>query len=376
MPADLPSHLPSHSRAVVVRRFCDPVSVEQVPLPSSVEPGALLVRTTACSICGTDVHLWQGELSRRPALPVILGHEMVGRVAAIGPGAERDSVGQRLAVGDRVVWTHTNCDSCWFCTVAGQPQLCTNRRLYMYENIEQPPYLLGGFSEYGYVLPEAGRVRVPDEVSDAVASLCSCAFRSVMEAFDGLGTIQPHEHVAIQGAGPLGILAAAVARVMGAASVIVLGAPDARLALAREFGATHVLGLDGTAAERVEAVRALTEGRGPDAVLEFTGHPAAFAEGLDMVRRGGRYVTVGQLGEGTVTFKPSVIVRKGLRVTGSLSGGARSYWRALRFAAQHRDRIPFERMITGRYRLDQVGEALERMRRLEEVKPLILVGDG
>ena len=154
--------------------------------------------------------------------------------------------------------------------------------------------------------------------------------------------------------------------------MIVIGAPAARLDMARDFSATHLEPLEGaTAAERTATLRELAEGRGPDAVLEFTGHPAAFNEGLNMVRRGGRYVTVGQLGESAVSFAPSVIVRKGLRVIGSLSGGARSYWRAMRFAADHRDTIPFERMITGRYKLDEVGVALDRMRRMEEIKPLI-----
>jgi threonine dehydrogenase-like Zn-dependent dehydrogenase len=364
--------LPPFSRAVVVRRFCEPVAVEPVPVPDTVEPGALLVRMRACSICGTDVHFWQGELARKPSLPTILGHEMVGRIVRMGAGAERDSIGQPLAAGDRVVWTHTNCDSCWYCTVAMQPMLCVNRRVYMHQNIEKPPHLLGGFSEYGYVLPESGRVRVPDEVSDAVASLSSCALRSVMEAFDNLGEVRSHEHVAVQGAGPLGILAAAVARMAGARTVSVIGAPDNRLALARDFGATHVFSIADTShADRLKALREMTEGRGPDIVIEFTGHPPAFVEGLELVRPGGRYLTGGQLGEGQTTFSPSLIVRKGLRVIGTLSGGARAYWRALQFVVAHQDRIPFESMITGRYTLDEVPLALERMRRLEEMKPLI-----
>ncbi|WP_458095193.1 zinc-binding dehydrogenase [Roseomonas sp. WA12] len=367
--------LPEFSRAAVVRQMGRPVKIECVPVPRGPEPGALIVRTTACSICGTDVHLSRGNLSLAVDLPIILGHEMVGRIMAIGEGAERDSVGQPLAIGDRILWTHTACGNCYWCTVARQPTLCENRRAYMYENIEKPPYLLGGFSEYGYVLPQSGRIRVPDNLSDAVASLCSCAFRSVMNAFDNLGGIDPSEHVAIQGAGPLGILAAAVARVAGARSVSVIGAPDDRLALAREFGATHTFTIQGTThAERAAEIRALTDGRGPDVVMEFTGHPDAFGEGIDLVRKGGRYVTVGQLGAGTTTFSPSTIVKKNIRIIGSFSGDAKSYWKALQFASAHIDRIPFERMITGRYTLDEVNTALDRMHRMEEIKPLIVMG--
>lgn len=279
-----------------MNQFGQALEIKQVPMPETLEPGALIVKTTACSICGTDVHLSRGNLALKVDLPVILGHEMVGRV------------------------------------------------------------------------------RVPDNVDDAVASLCSCAFRSVMNAFDNLGAIEPSEHVVIQGAGPLGILAAAVARVQGARSVTVIGAPAKRLELAKEFGATHVLDIDSTThEERLAMVRQMTDGRGPDVVLEFTGFPGAFNEGLDLVRRGGRYLTVGQLSAGTTTFSPSTIVKKNIRVIGSFSGDVKSYWKALQFASAHMARIPFRKMITGQYALADVNLALERMHRLEEIKPLILM---
>jgi threonine dehydrogenase-like Zn-dependent dehydrogenase len=110
--------------------------------------------------------------------------------------------------------------------------------------------------------------------------------------------------------------------------------------------------------------------------MEFTGFPDAFGQGLDLVRKGGRYLTVGQLGAGTTTFSPSLIVKKNIRVIGSFSGDVKSYWKALQFASAHVDRIPFGRMITGRYRLDEVNVALERMHALQEIKPLILFEEG
>src|SRR3954453_789832 len=106
---------PSSSRAAVVREFKAPVCIEEVPIPKELEPGTILTRIETCSICGTDVHLWQGSLALKVDLPVIIGHEMVGRVVALGPGADRDSIGQDLRVGDRITWTHTSCGSCYFC---------------------------------------------------------------------------------------------------------------------------------------------------------------------------------------------------------------------------------------------------------------------
>jgi len=368
------SVLPDFARAAVLRKFKDPLRIEEVPVPRDIEPHAALVKIEACSICGTDVHLWQGSLSLKVDLPVIIGHEMVGRVVSLGSGADRDSVGNPLRVGDRVVYTHTACGTCYFCTTARKPTLCDNRRAYMYETMEQSPYLLGGFAEYGYVLPESGRLRVPDEVSSELASLSSCALRSVMNAMSQLGQIEPTETVLIQGAGPLGLLATANAKVRGARKVIVVGSPEPRLQLAREFGADVCIPVEGTtAAERLERVLEQTDGRGADIVMEFTGVPAAFNEGLQLARKGARYLIVGQLGEGKTEFQPSMIVKKNINVIGSFSGDARSYSLALQFIAKHRDAFPFEKMITGRYPLDQVNVALERMKNFQEIKPVITV---
>ena len=206
--------------------------------------------------------------------------------------------------------------------------------------MERPPYLLGGFSEYGYVLPESGRIRVPDNVPNELASLSSCAFRSVMNAFDNLGGIiarRDRGHPGRRAARPARDGARRDRRARAASSSI--GAPDDRLALASRFGATETISIEThDAAARLAAVREATDGRGADVVMEFTGHPAAFGEGLDIVRKGGRYLIVGQLGEGATEIKPSTIVKKNVRVIGSFSGDARSYWKALdlRLAAHRR----------------------------------------
>src|SRR5579864_3028452 len=364
--------LPSSSKAAVVRSFGSPITIEEVPVPQEIEPGAILTRIEMCSICGTDVHLWQGSLATNVELPVILGHEMVGRIIAFGPGTHRDSVGAELRIGDRITWAHTSCGSCFFCVVAQEPTLCRHTRRYMYESMTRFPYLLGGFAQYGYVMPEAGRIRVPDNVPNELASLSSCALRSVMNAMDRLDGIRTTDVVVVQGSGPLGLLATAVAKISGSRRVITIGAPDARLATAAEFGADEIISIERTSPEeRNERLKSLTDGRGADIVMEFTGHPQAFNEGVDLIRRGGRYLIVGQLGSGTTTIQPSLIVTKQLRILGSLSGRAKAYWKALDFVSAHGSEIPFERMISNRYTLDEVNTAMERMKNYEEIKPVI-----
>lgn len=366
------TQLPETSRAAVLREFGEPLQIEDVPIPDKLEAGALLVKTTACSICGTDVHLSNGSLALDVALPVIVGHEMTGQIVAMEEDASRDSVGQDLKIGDRLLWTHTACGSCFYCAIAKQPTLCDNRRAYMYETMASYPYLLGGFSEYVYVMPQSGRIKVPEPVGDDLASLCSCAFRSVMNAMNNLGDIEAHEHVVIQGVGPLGLLATAVARARGARSVIAIGSPRDRLELAGELGAERLFDIDETSHdERLAAIRHLTGGRGADIVMEFAGHPPAFNEGVDIVRKGGRYCVVGQLGAKETTFQPSSIVKNNITVIGSFSGDTRSYWQALEFAAQHQSQIPIRKILSGRYALDEVNTALERMHGYKEVKPVI-----
>jgi threonine dehydrogenase-like Zn-dependent dehydrogenase len=193
-----------------------------------------------------------------------------------------------------------------------------------------------------------------------------------MNALDALEGIGSSDVVVIQGSGPLGLLATAAAKVAGARRVLTIGAPDVRLAMASEFGADDTVSIERTSLEdRIEWVRANTEGRGADIVMEFTGQPVAFSEGLELIRRGGRYLVVGQLGSGTTTIKPSLIVSKQLRILGSLSGRAKAYWKALAFLSAHQKRIPFERLISHRYPLDAVNTALQRMKDYDEIKPVI-----
>jgi len=168
------------------------------------------------------------------------------------------------------------------------------------------------------------------------------------------------------------LLATAAAKVAGARRVLTIGAPDARLAIASEFGADGIVSIERTTREeRIEWIKANTDGRGADIAMEFTGHPDAFSEGLELLRRGGRYVVVGQLGSGMTTFKPALIVTKQLRILGAMSGRAKAYWKALAFLSAHQKAIPFTRMLSNVYSLEDVNTAIERMRTYDEIKPII-----
>jgi threonine dehydrogenase-like Zn-dependent dehydrogenase len=261
------------------------------------------------------------------------------------------------------------------CTVTHQPTLCRQRRMYMFTNCEQPPYLMGGFAEYCYVLPTSGRIKVPDAVPSELASAASCALRTVVHGFDRLGRVEDRDTVVVQGAGPLGLYAAAMALRAGPQQVILLGAPARRLEVAQQWGVTHTINIDEVpdARERRGMIRQWTDGRGADIVIEVSGGTTAFPEGIDMVRRGGRYLVIGQVGGHRVNLEPRLIVEKQLTVLGVMSGDTEHYYKALQFIAHNRERFTFEDMLSNRYKLEQINDALEAMRAFREVKPVVVL---
>jgi L-iditol 2-dehydrogenase len=367
--------IPSTSRAALLTAFGQPATVADVPVPTELEPGSLLVRVTMASVCGTDVHIWEGGAftARADDLPSVMGHEMVGEVVAFGDGPRTDSLGRPLGIGDRVVWTHAPCGRCVYCTVERQPSLCTRRLSYGRLPVAAFPHLTGGFAEYCYVFPGSGRVRVPDEVPDAWAAPASCALRTVVHVLEQVGAVGPHECVVVQGAGPLGLYATAVLRHLGVGNVVVIGAPDGRLELATALGATGTVSVEHLpdAQERQAAVlRLTTDGRGADVVLELSGARTAFAEGLELLRPGGRYGVAGQTNAVDLAIDPSLLVRKQLTVRGVLSAHTGHYWKALDLLRRTRDSIDWAALVTPAVGLDRVVDAMTSMKR-GVLKPLI-----
>lgn len=364
------------ARAAVLDEYGRPFVVREFPRPHA-EPGGLVVEIEAATVCGSDVHVWRGHLADRLPIspPLILGHEMAGRITEIGPGAERDSIGQDLAIGDRVVWAHASCGSCPDCTLERAPELCANRYVGFLNDCSAPPHFTGTFAEVGIVRPGAGRVRVPDAVESAWAAAGSCALRTVVRALETAGAVDYRHDVVVQGAGPLGLFATALLSLLGPRRLIVVGGPADRLALAAEWGATDLVAIDDhpTPESRVEAVRALT-GRGAHVAFELAGAPGAVAEGVEMLAPNGRYVVMGTLGGDPQALDVARITLKGLTVRGSMSGHVGDYARAMELLERHRDRFDWSRMLGGPYGLHELDRAMEAMLRMDDIKPVIEPG--
>lgn len=355
-------------RAAVVVAFGKPLRVQSVPVPH-LDPHALLIRVDAATLCGTDVHFWRGDGISPESLPYIPGHETTGTIVEMR-GERFDVLNQPLRVGDRILAAYAFCGHCDYCTVARQPTLCRASTRFGRQPITRAPFLLGGCAEAHYIPPTSDLIRVPDTVSPPLAASAACALRTVMHGFERLGPLASHETVRIQGAGPVGLYAAAVARDRGARQVLVIGAPANRLDVASAWGATDVLDLDRTtgAGDRREWVLQHTDGRGADVTFQCA-TLAAVAEGLEMTRSGGRYVSIGS--GGTAFSVPAAAWGRLVEIKSVVAAEGRHYYEALEFLAS-RSHIPFERLITGTYTLDGTFDALQAMADFREVKPVVL----
>lgn len=361
--------IPKTSKAAVLEAYGEPLQIRDIPIPE-VEAGGILVKVVMAGICGTDVHQSRGTLSMKPPLPNIQGHETIGMIVKLGEGRTRDVAGETLKVGDRIMWAHADCGECYWCQITHDTVLCDKRQGYGFAN---PVVLRGGFAEYEYVTPITKVVKVPDELSDEEAVGVGCAFRTVVGGYERLGGVRFQESVVVLGAGPVGLYSALMAAESGAEKVIVVGAPAIRLDLAKKWGATHVINIDEVkdSGERKSRILALTNGRGPEVVVECSGVLAAFNEGLEMIQKGGRFLIMGQTSTNAVPVVPGIITSKALTLVGSVSATIKHFYKALQFIKAKRTKYPFGDLVTTHYRLDQINEALANMASGNEIKPVI-----
>ena len=278
-------------KAAVMTGPNQPIELWEIDDPT-LEPGGILLETVASEVCGTDVHIHHGRLAGVP-FPIIPGHISVGRVLE-SAGVEADCMGTPLSPGDVITFydVHETCHACYFCTVAGQPNRCPDRRVYgiTYSANEGP---LGGWAERIYLKPGVQSLKLPEPLTadDVIGGGCGLftGFAAVERSDMAMG-----DTVLVQGTGPVGLSAIAFSALRGAGKVVAIGDPEARLELAALLGADVTLSLgDMTPDEREATIEELTAGRGADVVLECAGSPTAIPEGFRLLRDGGTYVIAG-----------------------------------------------------------------------------------
>ena len=352
--------MPGAHRALEIREFAAP----------DLEAGAALLHTMYSEVCGTDVHLHHGRLD--VPFPIIPGHVSVGTVAA-ARGELRDVEGDRIREGDIVTFldVHETCNACYHCLVALQPTRCAKRRVYGI-TYSATDGLLGGWAQAIWMKPGVKMIHLPKELAPETFIGGGCGLVTALHAID-LAHVRLGESVAVLGVGPVGQSIVALAALSGASEIIAVGAPSDRLAFARRMGATQTLDLDLTSADRLDAARAVTRGRGADVVIEASGSPDAVAQGLDMVRDGGRVVICGHYTDnGPVEIHPHwQINRKHVEIHGCWGSQYHHFHRAVQLAARFGDRVPWAEMVSGRYSLADASSALAAVESRAAIKALI-----
>jgi alcohol dehydrogenase, propanol-preferring len=323
-------------KAAVVRRFGEPLTIEERPVPE-VPAGQVLVKVVASGVCHTDLHAASGDWPVKPALPFIPGHEAAGYVAKVGRGVTLFKEGDRIGVP----WLHTACGHCEHC-LTGWETLCDAQQMTGYS-------VDGGYAEY--TLADAGyAARLPSSLEFAAAAPVLCAGVTVYKGLKVLDC-KPGDWVAIFGIGGLGHMAVHYAKAMGF-RVAAVDIAKEKLGLAREVGAD--LTIDAAAGDPVREIHAAIQGA--HGVLVTAVAPKAFEQALGMLRKRGTMSMVG-LPPGDFALPIFDVVLNAKTVRGSIVGTRMDLQEALAFAAEGK--------ATAHYttdRLDNINTIFDRMR--------------
>ncbi len=373
----MPESLPGTCSCAVMTAFQQPITVQQFPLPRVLAPGEMIVKVELAGICGTDVHLHRGEL--KVPLPLILGHETAGRIAALGSSDTLDWLGRPLSVGDRVSFTVGRpCGQCRYCRVYRLPSRCMNRKAYgVTTPCGAPPHLMGGYGQYHFLHADTAVFRLPDDLPSEAVVGAGCALVTAVHGFERM-QMQWGQSVVIQGSGPVGLASLALAKEAGGRPVIVIGGPRDRLERCRRFGADVTIDIEEVPdpAARRRRVLERTDGVGADIVVECVGMPQAVVEGWELCRDGAKYLVLGHYGDaGPTMLNPHVITRKELTVIGSWGSEPQHWTAALELLRTRRERYPFHELITHRFGLSQVNEALAAVASWQTGKAVVIPND-
>jgi len=330
------------------------IRVEEISLPSLRE-GDVLLKVRACGICGSDVRSYVNGVEERYKIPVILGHEVVGEVAALGSQVEG------LEIGDRVVVAPIyGCGKCEFC-LSGLENLC-DRVVVFGCNLD------GGYAEY-MLIPREGvergvLVKLPPEISDEAGTLVE-VFSCCLHGQRRIG-IKPGDVVLIFGAGPIGLAHLVVSKKLGAGKVGVLDFVPSRLEEAENFGADFVVNV--TEGNWINQVQEEVGRNGAPVVITAAPAVSSIESALQVVRKGGVVLVFGGLPAGSILqLNPNLIHYGEVTITGSIDATMDDFMKTVKLASA----FHLERFVTHRFSLEDVHEAMEVASRKDGLKVIL-----
>jgi S-(hydroxymethyl)glutathione dehydrogenase/alcohol dehydrogenase len=351
-------------KAAILNALGQPFTIESLPTPEP-RAGEVLLKIRACGVCHTDLHVIKGEVPF--PLPCVLGHEVSGHIAALGPGVAGLSVGQAV-VGAFIM----PCGTCAFCA-RGMENLCETFFAYnrlqgkLYDGdtrLRRPDgspvwmYSMAGLAEYA-VIPATAVCPLPDGVPLEEAAILGCAVFTAYGAVRNAADLRVGEAVAVVAVGGVGSSLIQIARAAGAAPIIAVDISAEKLAAARSLGADYTI--DATREPVTQRIQELTGGRGVDVAFEALGHPQTFAQAIDAVRPGGRAVIVGiapTQARGEVEL--ARLVRRGVQIIGSYGARPRVDLPSILGLVQRGD-LDLRRMVSRRFGLDDAQAAYDTL---------------
>lgn len=332
------------------------VALLDIPEPDSAPDGKVLLEVKAAGVCGSDIHMWHNHQSWTVKLPLVLGHEFCGVVAAVGNNVSK------FQAGDRVVCETASyvCGECVYC-LSGNYNLCPNRKGY-------GALADGAFTRYVVARPQILH-RLPDHVPFEHAALTEpicVAFNALVEKV----TIRPGDTVVVQGAGPIGVFSMLVAKLQGAQTLIVTGTnvDEHRLKVAKALGADYTINIQQE--DPLKLVKSLGDGFGADLVVDCTGVSAALEQSLQMVRPNGTIAKIGW-GPQPLGFNLDPLVAKAVTLQGSFSHTYSTWERVIGLLAS--GQIDLDTIIGGIYPLADWQAGFSHMERGDNIKSVLVM---
>ena len=329
----------------VVFREKDRIGLEEIPRPRP-GPGEAVIRITTTTICGTDVHIVRAEYPVRPGL--VLGHEPVGVIEALGPGLEDEyTIGQRVVVG-----AITPCGQCFYCLNGQHSQCGGPLGGWRFGNT-----INGAWAEY-LLVPNAraNLAPVPDGLTDEEVLLVPDIFSTGLSGAES-GNVRVGDAVAVFAQGPIGLCATVGAKLRGAALIVAVDSVPQRLEMARRFGANVLINFKEQ--DPVAEIKRLTGGRGADVAIEALGRQETFENCLRSIRPGGTLSSLGVYsGKLVAPYEPLYAGLGDLKIVTTLCpGGKERMRRLMAMIASHR--VDLSPLVTHRFALDDIAEAYD-----------------
>ena len=326
-------------KAAVLRDFKKPLAIEEVDRPK-LESSEVLIQVEACGVCHSDLHVADGDwpqLAKVVKKPLILGHEIVGRVVEMGEGVRGVRIDDRVGVP----WLHWSCGDCEFCR-EGNENLCARQKI-------TGVTVDGGYAEF-MKAPASHALKIPDGLSSMEAAPLFCAGVTVYRALKQ-AKLSRGQRLAIFGIGGLGHLAVQIGRAMGA-EITAVDISEEKLALARSLGAAHALRADST-----DLAKNFREVGGVHAALVTSAAKAAYDTAFYGVRPSGTLLVVGLPAE-NICFPPILMAAREIRMQASAVGTREDLSEILAMAANGKVRC----QVAARP-LAEANEVLEQLRR-------------